>query len=146
MKDQRNAIVVLGYVGESSLTDICQEMTKRDFNPFVLRPDLSFLSIKDDFGKITPYFRDLLEYCEQNLDADRLEYMSVCDMASHWLMENNPEINANSVFVVVVDSSRFRNGADNALVRMAKESFYTSVIDLAEEEPYKDFLAELNMY
>jgi hypothetical protein len=146
LRDQRNVVVAFGDVSDSDLTDICLEMANRDFRPFVLRPDLSFLSIKDDFGKITPYLRDLLEYCQQNIEADKLENMSVSDMASYWLTENNPELNPNSVFVVVIDSNRFRNGADNELVRVARESFYTSVIDLADDEPYREFLSELNMY
>ena len=146
MRYQRNAVVAFGDVSECSLTDICLEMANRDFKPFVIRPDLTFISVRDDFGKITPYMRDLLQYCEQNLDADKLQDMSVGDMASYWLMQNHPEINADSVFVVVIDSSRFRNGTDNTLVRMARESFYTALIDLAEKEPYREFISELNMY
>ena len=95
MRDQHNAVVAFGDVSECSLTDICLEMANRDLKPFVIRPDLSFLSVRDDFGKITPYMRDLLQYCEQNLDADKLQDMSVSDMASYWLMQNHPEINAD---------------------------------------------------
>ena len=143
---QRAGVVVIGNVSESDISMICGEMEAREIRPVVHRPELSFLYFKDDFGKIIPYFKDAIEFCNDVLSEQELQYMGNRDKASYWLLDNNHEINASSVFVVLYNSNDFRKGAECEFVQMIRETFYTATVDFGSEYPLRDFYAELNDY
>ena len=143
---KRGGVVAIGNVSETDIRMICTEMEAREISPTIHRPDLSFLIFKDDFGKIIPYFKDAIEFCHDVLTEDELKYMGTRDKASYWLLDNNPDINAGSIFVVLYNSNDFRKGEDCEFVQMIRETFYTATVDFGSEYPLRDFYAELNDY